>query len=94
MELSLFNSSQAQEVIELFTEVFSASENESEGQIIGSLGSDLIATTEPEDVIGCVAVSNNRIVRCIFYSRFVVPNDEVAFIYLLLQFLPAFKLLA
>jgi putative acetyltransferase len=79
MELSLFNSSQAQEVIELFTEVFSASENESEGQIIGSLVSDLIATTEPEDLIGCVAVSNNRIVGCIFYSRFVVPNDEVAF---------------
>ena len=57
MELSLFNSSQAQEVIELFTEVFSASENESEGQIIGSLVSDLIATTEPElAVLQCLII--------------------------------------
>lgn len=80
MKLSLFNSSHTQEVIELFTKVFSASENASEGQIIGNLVSDLIATTEPQDLIGCVAISNNRIVGCIFFSRFVVPGGEVAFI--------------
>ena len=49
MELSLFNSSQSQEVIELFTKVFSASESETEGQLIGSLVSELISTTEPQD---------------------------------------------
>ena len=80
MKLSLFNSLQTQEVIELFTKVFSVSENESEGQIIGNLVSDLIATTEPQDLIGCVATSNNRIVGCIFFSRFAVPSGEIAFI--------------
>jgi putative acetyltransferase len=80
MKFSLFNSAYAQEVVELFTKVFSASENESEGKIIGNLVSNLIATTEPEDLIGCIATSNDHIVGCIFFSRFIVPNGEVAFI--------------
>ena len=65
---------------DLFTKVFSASENESEGQLIGNLVSDLIATTDPEDLIGFVATSNDCIVGCIFFSRFVMPSDKVAFI--------------
>jgi putative acetyltransferase len=44
------------------------------------LVSDLIGTTEPQDIIGCVATTNNQIIGCIFFSRFVVPSDEVAFI--------------
>lgn len=80
MEYSLFNSSQSKEVIELFTKVFSESENESEGQIIGNLVSDLIATTKSEDLFGFVATSRGRIVGCIFFSRFIVPGDEAAFI--------------
>lgn len=80
MNTSLFDSSYTQEVVELFTKVFSVSENESEGLLIGNLVSDLITTTELEDLIGFVATSNDRIVGCIFFSRFVVPSDEVAFI--------------
>lgn len=80
MKLSLFNSSYTQEVIELFTKVFSASENEAEGQIIGNLVSALIATTDTQDLIGFVATSNNRVVGCIFFSRLIVPGGEVAFI--------------
>ena len=67
-------------MVELYTKVFSASENESEGQLVGSLVSDLIATTEQEDLIGFLATSKNRIVGCIFFSHFVVPGDDVAFI--------------
>ena len=80
MKFCLFNSSHPKEVIELFTQVFSESENESEGQVIGKLVSDLIATTESEDLVGFVATSRGRIVGCIFFSRFIVPGDEVAFI--------------
>lgn len=80
MKLSLFKPSYTQDVIELFTNVFSASENESEGQVIGNLVTNLITTTEPEDLIGFVATSDKHIVGCIFFSRFTVPNNEVAFI--------------
>jgi len=80
MKCLLFNSTDSKEVIELFTDVFSSSENESEGKIIGSLVSDLIETTKADDLIGFVATSNKHIVGAIFFSRFIVPSDEVAFI--------------
>lgn len=80
MKCQLFNSSYAKEVIQLFTNVFSESENESEGRLIGSLVSDLIAKTKADDLIGFVATSNERIVGAIFFSRIIVPSDEVAFI--------------
>lgn len=80
MNFSLFNSSQSQEVIEFFTEVFSTSEGKKEGQLVGSLVSDLIATTEQKDLIGFVALSGEDIIGSIFFSRLVVPGKNVAFI--------------
>jgi len=80
MELTLFNPSQSQEVIDLFTKVFASSEGEAEGQLIGSLVSDLIATTESQDLIGFVAISGSDIVGSIFFSRLVVPSEKVAYI--------------
>lgn len=80
MELSLFDSSQSQEVVELFTKVFSTSEGETEGQLIGSLVSDLIATTKSQDLIGFVAISGGDIVGSIFFSRLFVPSEKIAFI--------------
>jgi len=80
MKLALFNSSYSQEATELFTKVFSASENEAEGQVIGKLVSNLIATTDPQDLVGFVAISNDRIIGCVFFSRLIVPSKETAFI--------------
>jgi putative acetyltransferase len=79
MIFSLFDSSKTKEVIELFTNVFSASDGEPEGQNIGNLVSNLIADTRPQDLIGCVAIDSGLVVGCIFFSRFTVPNDQVAF---------------
>ena len=80
MEFARFNSKNAGEVIRLFTSVFSASEGEQEGRNIGHLVSNLIAKTAPQDLIGCVAIDNGCIVGCIFFSRFTVPGDQIAFI--------------
>jgi predicted N-acetyltransferase YhbS len=80
MKFSLFSKSESQEVIGLFNRVFSASEGAAEGQVISDFVSNLTATTKPEDLIGCVAEENGIIVGCIFFSRFIVPSEQVAFI--------------
>ena len=80
MELSLFNSSLSKEVVGLFTNVFSASESEKEGKLIGSLVTDLIVTTDPQDLIGFVAKNGDDIVGSIFFSRLVLPGEQTAFI--------------
>ena len=79
MKISKFNSSLSKEVIELFINVFSASENEEEGHIIGNLVSNIIETTEPQDLIGFVASSSDIVIGGIFFSRFIVPNNQTAF---------------
>lgn len=80
MILSLFNTSDTIEAVTLFSRVFSDSEGESEGKVIGNLVSDLIKTTGSQDLIGYVAKAGSRMVGCIFFSRFFVPNGQPAFI--------------
>jgi len=80
MKFSIFSESKSQKVIDLFKSVFSASEGEEEGKIIGDFVANLISTTRPQDLIGCIAEENEIIFGCIFFSRFTVPSGQVAFI--------------
>jgi len=80
MKFTTFQSSQSDEIIKLFTEVFSASENDTEGKLIGAFVSNLISTTEHKDLIGFVSSSVESSVGCIFFSRLVVPSGQEAFI--------------
>lgn len=80
MQLSLYNESKYQQVIDLFKSVFSESEGEAEGQVIAGFVEKLIASTEPQDLIGCIADEQGVVVGCIFFSRFKVPSGQGAFI--------------
>lgn len=80
MKFSLFNESKSREVIDLFKGVFTASEGEAEGQVIADFVANLIGTTAPQDLIGCIAEENEMVVGCIFFSRLIVPSGQVAFI--------------
>ncbi|WP_432472993.1 GNAT family N-acetyltransferase [Amphritea sp. HPY] len=80
MKISTFSASQSQDVINLFTEVFSDSEGRDEGESIGSLVSDLIRTTAEHDILGFVAVLEEEIVGCVFFTRLRLPSGKVAFI--------------
>lgn len=80
MKFSLFNESKSREVIDLFKGVFTASEGEAEGQVIADFVANLIGTTAPQDLIGCIAEENEIVVGCIFFSRLIVPSGQVAFI--------------
>lgn len=80
MKYSLFDASKAPEVINLFGDVFSASEGEEEGRIIADFVSKLIATTQQEDLIGCIAEDGDGIVASLFFSRFGLADHQVAYI--------------
>ncbi len=80
MQFSLLQQIRTSEVVALFKDVFSASEGDAEGQLIADFVAKLIATTDPIDLICCVAEKNDTIVGCIFFSRFTVPNEQSAFI--------------
>lgn len=80
MKFSLFDISKQQEVMALFNNVFSASEGDEEGQSIANLVHDLITKTKTHDLVGCLASDNDVIVGAIFFSRFIVPSEQHAFI--------------
>lgn len=79
MHSAFFVEAKSKEVIELFENVFSASEGKEEGQVIAGFVSNLIAKTNPQELIGCMMEDNGDIIGCIFFSRFYIPNDKVAF---------------
>lgn len=80
IEFSIFDSGSIDEVVTLFNQVFMQSVGESEGKIVAGLVSDLITLTPTNYLIGCVATSDNSVVGCIFFSRFILPSDEPAFL--------------
>ncbi|NMP15457.1 N-acetyltransferase [Thalassotalea sp. Y01] len=75
-----FHQQHKNHVVALFIEVFSASENEQEGQLIGELVNDLIATTATEDLQGFMAYVEDTLIGCIFFSRLTLTNGITAFI--------------
>jgi len=80
MKISTFNANQSQDVIRLYIKVFSESESRDEGESIGELVSDLIITTDERDIVGFVAVLEEEIVGCIFFSRLTLSSEQIAFI--------------
>lgn len=72
--------SEAAEIERLFNSVFTNSEGEEEGRLIGNLVKELIATTDSNDLYGFVAVDQDQIVGAIFFSRLTFKDGINAFI--------------
>jgi putative acetyltransferase len=64
----------------LFISVFSKSEGEQEGALIGKLAKELIASTDTCDLDGFVALDGEGIVGAIFFSRLTFEKDIDVFI--------------
>jgi len=64
----------------LFVSVFSQSEGEQEGALIGNLAKELIANSNSRDLYGFVAVDGKQIVGAIFFSRLIFEKDIDVFI--------------
>lgn len=89
MNLLPFNPAQAQEVTQLFKQVFSASEGEAEGQAVSQFVDQLIHTSPSEDLYGFIACSGDssdtessdgKILGCIFFSRMRITSGQNVFI--------------
>jgi len=80
IQLLSYNPNNGDEIKNLFTKVFTDSEGEAEGALIGNLASELIRETDPKDLYGFLAVDNEKIIACIFFSRLTFESNIRAFI--------------
>jgi len=80
MKLSVYNQNHAAEIKSLFTSVFTTSEGQSEGVLIGNLANELMTETDKKDLYGFVAIEHEKIIGCIFFSRLTFESDICAFV--------------
>ena len=80
MELLTYKSSNIEEIKQLFTKVFSDSEGQTEGVLIGNLTYDLMTSTDANDLYCFIATENEQIIGSIFFSRLAFENGINAFI--------------
>ena len=80
MKLSIYKESDIEEIKQLFSKVFSDSEGQSEGLLIGSLVFDLINRTDPQDIYGFIATEDNQIIGSILFTRLTFESAVNAFI--------------
>ncbi len=80
MEFRSYRQSDSSAIESLFVSVFTQSEGESEGGLIGNLARDLMTGTDRRDLFGFVAVQREKIVGAIFFSRLTFETDIDVFI--------------
>ena len=69
MRCEAYDISQAEEIRRLFTSVFSDSEGQSDGTLIGNLAYELVTETDEQDLYGFVAIEQDKIIGFILFSR-------------------------
>ncbi|MBE9136420.1 N-acetyltransferase [Nodosilinea sp. LEGE 07088] len=77
MEFRPHEPSDASAIEGLFISVFTRSEGEKEGVLIGNLANDLISSTDSQDLYGFVAVDRKQIVGAIFFSRLTFEKRDI-----------------
>ena len=80
MKLLTFKSNNIEEIQQLFTKVFSDSEGQSEGVLIGNLSYDIMTGTDAQNLYGFTATENNQIIGSIFFTRLSFENGVNAFL--------------
>ena len=80
MQFQLFESTQADGIKALFTDVFTQSEGREEGERIGNLAFELQLTTPANDLFGFVALEGEAIVGSILFTRLTFEQPVEAFI--------------
>jgi predicted N-acetyltransferase YhbS len=81
MNFRHYNPTESRSIEELFFSVFSKSEGESEGRLIGGLAKELLNRTASEDLFVFVAVEDDEIVGAIIVTR--MPTEKEAELFVL-----------
>ena len=69
MNYKILDKNSEEEVASLFTSVFSASEGEKEGRLIGNLASELSSSADNQEIICIGAYEEESIIGAIFFTR-------------------------
>ncbi len=80
MNLLPYSPDYIEEIKRLVTKVFSDSEGQSEGLLIGNLTYDLMTSTDTQDIYGFVAIENAEIIGSIFFTRLTFESEVNAFL--------------
>lgn len=80
MNFKIFDRDNQEGVATLFTSVFSSSEGEQEGKLIGSLASALAARTDNQEIIGIAAYEEELMIGAAFFTRLRFDEPIEAFL--------------
>ncbi|AJR05161.1 N-acetyltransferase [Photobacterium gaetbulicola] len=80
MYYGIYDNSQCEAIIQLFTQTFSDSEGSNEGAAIGKLVEDLLNTTDSSDLFVFVAAKEDKLVGSILFTRLKFETDKAAFL--------------
>ncbi len=81
MKFLEYSTNDIEEIRQLFTNVFSDSEGESEGLVIGNLAYDLMTNSNKNDFYVFIATEGKKIIGSIIFSRVTFEkSDVIAFI--------------
>jgi putative acetyltransferase len=79
MNCKILDRSSKGEVANLFTSVFSSSEGEQEGRLIGSLASELAARIDNQEIVCLGAYEGTAMIGAIFFTRLRFAEPVEAF---------------
>ncbi|MGR5352332.1 GNAT family N-acetyltransferase [Vibrio sp. DNB22_19_2] len=78
--LSPYEKAMSSEMIALFTQTFSDSEGEAEGQTIGALVSELLKTTPEKDLKGFIAREGDRLIAGVLFTPLRFESGETGYL--------------
>lgn len=80
MNFRVASKDESETIVQLFASVFSVSEGEAEGLLVGQLARELYESSDERDLFNFVAEGDGQVVGSIFLSRMVFESDSAAFI--------------
>lgn len=80
MKLLPYSPASVEEIKQLFTQVFTNAEGQSEGLLAGNLAYDLMIGTNAQDHYGFIAVEHGQIIGSIFFTRLTFACEVSAFL--------------